>query len=163
MAYGKKTQRRPMGYGQGLDRRGGARTSPLSKINRPHAMGSRMRNSRINPIRRGGGMDNPMNQHDPGGGRAAQHVSPEFIMNQLGSMTQSVNPGGGRPRPGTGNRPSVIDERGPRPSGGGIVMPNSRGPGFGNRRPMPNRARRNNTRTANRGVSFARPRKRSTY
>ena len=34
--------------------------------------------------------NNPMNQHDPGGGRAAQHASPEFIMNQLGTRTERM-------------------------------------------------------------------------
>ena len=30
--------RRTMGYGQGMDRRGGARTGPLSRVSRPNSM-----------------------------------------------------------------------------------------------------------------------------
>lgn len=37
------SRRRPMGYGQGMDRRGGARTGPLSRTSRPNSMRPRKR------------------------------------------------------------------------------------------------------------------------
>ena len=131
MAYGKKNQRRPMGYGQGLERRGGARTSPLSKVNRPHAMGNRMRNSRINPIRRPEGPNQPNVVHLPGGKGEVD----------IGGV---VMPDSRRPGFGMGDR---------RP------MMGNRRPMMGGRRPMPNSARRDNTRTNRSAVSFNRPKK----
>ena len=37
------SRKRPMGYGQGMDRRGGARTGPLSRTSRPNSMRPRKR------------------------------------------------------------------------------------------------------------------------
>ena len=101
MAYGRQgnpRRRRPMGYGQGLERRGGARTSPLSKINRPHAMGNSVR--RPNP-----GMS--PRRPRPGSG----------LINDLGPSPLR------RLRPGAGSRP-----RGGARTGLGASRPNSMRP-----------------------------------